>query len=246
MTGCWIGLGANIGDAHAAFEAAWVCLKNHPQIDVVNRSSLYETSPIGTVAGSAFLNAVCGISTDMEPLQLLNLLQSIETSLGRTVGLRWGPRVLDLDLLFVGEQIINEPRLVVPHPAAWYRRFVTVPLMEVAPLLIHPLGSVSLHELYLRLKRRPLRIGLDRRWLLLLEQYQDEVIRLFPEVEFLKTNDFVSGSSVWLQLAESDDLPPASHGIPVANLKGSPGEPIQRVYDFLAAIHDEPTRAGVW
>jgi 2-amino-4-hydroxy-6-hydroxymethyldihydropteridine diphosphokinase len=127
---------------------------------VVAFSCFHETAAVGDQAGSRFLNAAAELETDLAPLELLDRLQAIELELGRARETRWGPRTLDLDLVFYGSQIIESPRLVVPHPAAWYRRFVLDPLTEIAPRFVHPVKLIEVAALRDRLLARPLRVSL--------------------------------------------------------------------------------------
>ena len=252
MTAAWIGLGANLGDARSAFDAALSQLDAHPQISVLARSDLYQTAPVGQLAGNAFLNAVCRVETALAPLELLDVLQSIEKQLGRQRGVQWGPRTLDLDLLFFGEQLIESPRLTVPHPGAWYRRFVLDPLIEIAPDWKHPLFQVSLFELRNCLQARPLQIHLAPHWTALCETSHDQIASLFPGIKLVAENspcltEDRATRSLWLRLLSDDwSATVAAHAkIPsqlIADLTASPGEPLEKVLDFLTALHDEPQR----
>ena len=248
MSDCWIGLGANLGNGRAAFDAAWALLRDHPQIEVRQRSGLYRTAPVGHAAGGEFLNAVCGASTTLAPLEVLDLLQSIESTLGRTREIHWGPRTLDLDLLFFDEQIICEPRLTVPHPAAWYRRFVVDPLVEIAPTLRHPVLNLTVGELRQRLRVRPLSIAFGAPWAALVEQLRPEVASRFPIAQLvsLGTPDTSPVANMRVQLDDNESLGPTWCGAIVADLRASPGDPARRVIDFLTAVFDEPERIGDW
>ena len=248
MSDCWIGLGANLGDARAAFDAAWSLLRDHPQIEIRQRSGLYRTAPVGANAGEAFLNAVCCISTTLAPLELLDVLQSIELTLGRTRELHWGPRTLDLDLLFVDEQVVTEPRLTVPHPAAWYRRFVIDPLAEVAPALRHPVLNLTIAELRQRLQQRPLSIAFGAPWASLVEQLRPEVASRFPNAQLVSLDNPHTRPIVNMRVHMDDTEPlgPDWCGAIAADLRATPGEPARRVIDFLTAVFDEPERIGDW
>jgi 2-amino-4-hydroxy-6-hydroxymethyldihydropteridine diphosphokinase len=116
---------------------------------VVARSSLYETDPVGFREQAAFLNAVVGLESKYEPLQLLHALLAIERELGRNRGhgVLKGPRTLDLDLLLVGEQIVAGEELTLPHPALPDRRFVLAPFAEIAPLVRPPQSAQTIAEL---------------------------------------------------------------------------------------------------
>lgn len=255
MPEVWIGLGANLGNAKSAFDVALSQLDAHPQISVLTRSGLYQTAPVGQVAGNAFLNAVCRVETSLAPLELLDVLQSIEQQLGRRRGIQWGPRTLDLDLLFFGEQLIESPRLTVPHPGAWYRRFVLDPLIEIAPDLKHPLFQVVLSELRDRLQARPLYIRLAPHWTALCETARDQIAAQFPSITLTaddspRTPEDRATRPLRLKL-QSEDWKATAVAVNsnflellTADLTASPGEPLEKVIDFLTALHDEPQRLG--
>lgn len=159
MPRCYISLGGNLGPVAAAFGQALGRLQSDFGCRVIAVSRNHETAPVGDQAGTGFLNAAAELDTALAPLELLDKLQAVERDLGRTRTTHWGPRTLDLDLLFWDSQIINLPRLVVPHPAAWYRRFVLDPLVEIAPLFVHPVKQVDICTLRERLLVRPLHVS---------------------------------------------------------------------------------------
>jgi 2-amino-4-hydroxy-6-hydroxymethyldihydropteridine diphosphokinase len=134
----YIALGSNLGDREEILAAATDRLGRLGH--VVARSSLYETEPVGYQDQPAFLNAVLALETKLEPLPLLQALLSIERELGRdrSQGVPKGPRTLDLDLLLLGDAIVAEEELTLPHQALAKRRFVLAPLAEIAPQLRHP------------------------------------------------------------------------------------------------------------
>jgi 2-amino-4-hydroxy-6-hydroxymethyldihydropteridine diphosphokinase len=147
-------------------------------------SRFYRTAPVGVPSGGPFLNAAIEMETTLDARQLLQELQRIERSLGRKREVRWGPRTLDLDLIFFGEQIIQTDRLQVPHPACWYRRFVLDPLSEIAGEILHPLKRRSVLQLRKRLLRHPLRCILLADLDGAEEELAEDLRRRFPEVEF--------------------------------------------------------------
>jgi 2-amino-4-hydroxy-6-hydroxymethyldihydropteridine diphosphokinase len=157
---CYIALGGNVGDVEQNFRAALTGLAANPEIDVLEVSPTFRTQPVGQWAGSEFLNAAARIDTVLEPLALLDILQSLERATGPRTGPRWGPRGLDLDLIFYGDRTIDESRLQIPHPACWYRRFVLDPLAAIAADFRHPTKDRTIAELQARLLRRPLRLSL--------------------------------------------------------------------------------------
>jgi 2-amino-4-hydroxy-6-hydroxymethyldihydropteridine diphosphokinase len=133
----YIGLGANLGDAKATLGAAFNALEALPESELVGRSSIYRSAPIDS-SGPDYLNAVVRLRTALGAHELLAQLQSIERSHGRERPYRNAPRTLDLDLLLYGEQQIQTPTLMVPHPRAHERAFVLAPLAELAPGLVIP------------------------------------------------------------------------------------------------------------
>ncbi|MEZ6128435.1 MAG: 2-amino-4-hydroxy-6-hydroxymethyldihydropteridine diphosphokinase [Planctomycetaceae bacterium] len=160
MATCGIALGGNIGDTATMFELALSRL-NDSRIHVRRMSSILRSRAMGSDAGDDFLNAAAVVETSLHPVELLQQLHRIETDLGRKRQIRWGPRLIDLDLLLYDQQIIDTDSLVIPHPAMWYRRFVLEPLAQVAPELPHPILNESVRELCTRLDQRPLRIALS-------------------------------------------------------------------------------------
>jgi 2-amino-4-hydroxy-6-hydroxymethyldihydropteridine diphosphokinase len=137
----FVAVGANLGDREATFAAVVRALEREADLLLLGASTVYETDPIGPPGQEAYLNAVLGLRSWLSPLDLLRRLQAIEAALGRDrllEGERWGPRTIDLDLLFYGERCIDLPELSVPHPRAHERAFVLLPLAELAPELVHP------------------------------------------------------------------------------------------------------------
>lgn len=155
-----VSLGGNLGDVRATFRAALGSLRRHPHVEVVRASRVWSTPPVGDDAGASFLNAAAELITSLDPLSLLDLLQSTEHQLGRVRTLHWGPRTLDLDLLAFDDRIIDHPRLKLPHPGCWYRRFVLDPLVEIAGDFVHPGKKATFGHLRERLLVRPLRVGI--------------------------------------------------------------------------------------
>lgn len=159
-TECVIALGGNVGPVERTFETALDRLE-HAGCRLLRRSRDYRSVPMGTEAGSRYTNAVALLATKRSPLELLDLLQEVEHVCGRERTVHWGPRTLDLDLLFYGQQLVRLPQLTVPHPGIWYRRFVLDPLAEIAPDLVHPDNGQSVQQLRSRLQQRPLVIELE-------------------------------------------------------------------------------------
>lgn len=142
----YIALGSNLGDRAGHISAATKALGELPNSSIHACSPWYQSIAIGPGQQPDYINAVVAITTRLEPLPLLAKLHAIEAGRGRTRGLRWGPRSLDLDLLLYGSRVIQHPELTVPHPRLTERNFVIYPLADIAPSLILPNG-VSLKEL---------------------------------------------------------------------------------------------------
>ncbi len=137
----YLGLGSNIGDRRAHLRSAAAGLGHHG-IEVVASSSVYETEPVGLVLDQrSFFNACLRVATSYEPEQLLDACKAVERELGRAAGgPRHGPRVIDVDLLLLGEVEYSSERLTLPHAEVSSRRFVLVPLLELDPELALPGG----------------------------------------------------------------------------------------------------------
>ncbi len=141
----YVGLGSNLGDRGAMLSRALELLGNDADLELVATSTVRETEPVGLREQPPFLNAAAAIETELSARLLLDRLLEIERRLGRVrEGPRFGPRTIDLDLLLLGDQVVDEPGLCVPHPRIAERRFVLEPLHELDPRLEVPgLGSVA-------------------------------------------------------------------------------------------------------
>lgn len=140
MTTGYIGIGSNVGERRAFCRAAVDELRA-AGVNVTATSSLYETEPVGGPPQRSFVNAVARIETSLSARDLLALCQQIEAKVGREASdIRWGPRVLDLDILLFDDEKINDPDLEIPHPRMTTRRFVLVPLLEIDPDAGDPWG----------------------------------------------------------------------------------------------------------
>ncbi len=141
MTISYIGVGSNVGDRASFCREAVASLDAASGVAVQRASSLYETAPLGGPPQRSFVNLVVRIETDLDPRALLEVCQHIEHQLGREPSeIRWGPRVVDLDILLYGDEKLNEPDLEIPHPRIAQRRFVLVPLLEIDPDVSDPWG----------------------------------------------------------------------------------------------------------
>ncbi|MGO3345609.1 MAG: 2-amino-4-hydroxy-6-hydroxymethyldihydropteridine diphosphokinase [Marinomonas sp.] len=146
MNLAYIGLGSNLENPMAQMLSAIEQLSSHPDIVDFRVSALYSSKPVGPQDQPDYVNAVASIQTQLLPIELLDLLQSIEQSHHRIRERHWGPRTLDLDVLLYANETINLPRLTVPHPYMLERGFVIRPLMDLAPeMLLSNGNTVSEH-----------------------------------------------------------------------------------------------------
>lgn len=162
MADALIALGANLGDCRATITGAFRALTKIPQVQLVRRSTLHQTAPIGGPAGQGdFLNAAALVRTSLTAEELLLKLHAVEAEANRTRVVRWQARTLDLDLLLYDQQIISGDDLQVPHPRMSFRRFVLEPATEVAPWLLHPTSGWTLGALlqHLQLAEDVIAIG---------------------------------------------------------------------------------------
>ncbi len=141
----YVGIGSNLHGPARQVELAIAVLDEIRDTHVTARSHLYRSSPLGGIEQPDFVNAVVSLLTLLEPMDLLEEMQTIESARGRErTDQRWGPRVIDLDLLVFADLVIEEPNLQLPHPGIGERNFVLLPLRELAPDLVIPgLGCVS-------------------------------------------------------------------------------------------------------
>jgi 2-amino-4-hydroxy-6-hydroxymethyldihydropteridine diphosphokinase len=149
-----IAVGANQGDRRAQCDAAVARLAEHPEISVSAVSDWMETAPVGPVPQGDFINGAVALMTTLSAEALLSFCLCIEADMGRVRDLRWGPRVIDLDLLLYGDHVIHSDGLIVPHPEMCDRSFVMVPLAQVAPDQIHPVAGKTVAGLAADLARR--------------------------------------------------------------------------------------------
>jgi 2-amino-4-hydroxy-6-hydroxymethyldihydropteridine diphosphokinase len=147
----YIGLGSNLGNRLENIRKAIELMKEQG-IEIVKESSIYETEPMGYKEQGWFLNSVVKGKTELSPKTLWKRLEKIEKLMGREREIKWGPRIIDLDILFYGDKILNGKELQIPHSELHKRRFVLVPLEEIAPELVHPIFKKTVSELLRDLK----------------------------------------------------------------------------------------------
>jgi len=145
MPSLYLALGTNLGDRFANLQAAIAALP--PAVRVLDQSPVYETPPWGLTDQPAFLNMVLKGETYLDPLPLLAYLKHLETQLGRLPSVRWGPRLIDIDILLYDVLVLDTPELIIPHPHLHERAFVLVPLADLEPGLVHPVLGKSVRQL---------------------------------------------------------------------------------------------------
>ena len=150
MIRAYIGLGANLGDPTQQLQHALSLLDAEPGITISAVSPVYRSAPLGPPGQPDYLNAAAAVDTGLQPLELLDVLQQVEQTLGRERGERWGPRIIDLDLLLYNSELIDDPRLSVPHPELARRNFVLQPLIDLCGAEFRLPGGAELGTLLTR------------------------------------------------------------------------------------------------
>lgn len=146
MPRAYLSIGSNIGDRINYINKAIEKLKQN-NIKIIKSSNIIETEPYGYKEQGKFLNMAVEIDSDLNPFELMKLILKIESELGRIRTVRWGSRVIDIDIIFYDSLIINEPDLKIPHPDMQNRFFVLKPLQEIAPDFVHPVLKKTITEL---------------------------------------------------------------------------------------------------
>ena len=148
MKTAYIGIGSNMADPHSNCLEAIKRIGSIEGCSITSVSALYLTEPVCVKAQEWYINGAAGISTGLSPLGLIRKLLDIEEDMGRVRTMKWGPRIIDLDILLFGQDIINDKILTVPHPMMHLRRFVMAPVADLAPDLMHPVLGKTMLELY--------------------------------------------------------------------------------------------------
>lgn len=248
MTRAWVALGGNVGDVLESFLSASRLLAEHPELQFVQASGIYRSAPVGSAAGSAYLNAATCWETSLPPLTLLALLQQTELALGRSRDVHWGPRTLDLDLVQLGDTLVQESRLTIPHPAAWYRRFVLDPICEFAGAELHPLHHTGWKELRRRLLQRPLKVaicgGTAESRTAIVETLGPEFRS--AELRATETAAETSAASLRIWLGLTPGVPQSR--LPLLAIDGSRwgSRALEETRYVLAAALDQPVRISDW
>jgi 2-amino-4-hydroxy-6-hydroxymethyldihydropteridine diphosphokinase len=152
----FLAIGANLGDRAANLQQALAALA--PHVTVLACSPIYETDPWGYTEQPAFLNQVVQAQTSLSPRELLHHIKDIETRLGRAPSIRYGPRLIDIDILFYGDTVLDSPPLTIPHPRLHERAFVLIPLADLAPQWVHPVFGQRIATLLENLNRTGVRL----------------------------------------------------------------------------------------
>ncbi len=148
----WLSLGSNLGERDANLRTALHMLEALPETLLEKTSSIIETKPWGYTRQPQFLNCAARIETTLTPDDLLKACQDIERRIGRERNIRWGPRTIDIDIVFYGDRVIQQEHLKIPHIHAHERRFVLEPLVEIDPDLVHPILNMTVSQLFERLE----------------------------------------------------------------------------------------------
>lgn len=153
MATVWVGVGTNLGDRDRNIESARKLIQDQRGVIFHKAASIYTTEPVGGPPQDPYLNTVWEIETKLSPHELLSILLSIETTLGRKRSIKNAPRIIDLDILLYSDFIINDPNLTVPHPRLHERWFALKPLADLAPDFIHPKLGKRISELLKQIEK---------------------------------------------------------------------------------------------
>lgn len=236
MSQAVIAIGGNHESTQAAIGRALRTLGDRADTEVTATSSLYRSEPMGARAGEPFLNGVCVIETELPPIGLLDVLQQIEAEQGRVRDIHWGPRTLDLDIVFYDDEVIASDRLTIPHPHCWYRRFVLAPLAEIRPNWRHPQLNVTVEQLFLRLTVDPLSVAYAGN----VDSFRlNEIQAAFPDVRFDRQSAPLAPPASGIGLAFDMPLPLPSFWLRVESAANE-----EFVTDVLTAARGLSTMAA--
>ena len=143
----FLSLGSNIGKRENNILQAIILLREISEIEIITGSSLYETEPLGFKEQEHFLNIVLKLNTRLSPFALIRKIENIEDKMGKTIKRRWGPRIIDIDILYYDNKIVKEKKLTIPHPRIHERIFVLIPMMEIAGDFLCPLTSLKITDI---------------------------------------------------------------------------------------------------
>lgn len=159
---CYLSIGSNKDDKFSYLQRAVNLIEEDENIRLLNVSSVYETLPFGKINQDNFYNAAIEILTLLNPFQLLQRLKEIEAEVGRTENEKWGPREIDLDIIFYDDVVLNEPEFELPHPGIYERDFFLIPLMELNDKILDPKTGKSLTDFLNRLQSKYIISKLDK------------------------------------------------------------------------------------
>ncbi|MBU0580834.1 MAG: 2-amino-4-hydroxy-6-hydroxymethyldihydropteridine diphosphokinase [Candidatus Margulisbacteria bacterium] len=149
----YLGLGSNLGERKNNILKAIELLAKKPKIEIIQKASLIETQPEGNINQNDFINTVLEIETSFSAQELLQFILKVEKEMGRTRQEKWGPRIIDIDIIFYHDQVINEKDLIIPHPHLAQRYFILKSLVELCPNFKHPLLKKTMLKLFNNLKK---------------------------------------------------------------------------------------------
>ena len=152
MTKVYIGLGSNLGNREENLVSAISRIDAYDELCIISKSGFHETKPVGGPPQPDYVNCVIELETEIEPQTLLGMFKKIEIELGRKSGVRWGPRIIDLDILLYGDRVVNDHNLKIPHERMHERIFVLEPLCEISPDITHPVLRKNISELLKELR----------------------------------------------------------------------------------------------
>ena len=150
----FLGLGSNIGELEKNLEKSIRYISEIGEVSIEKSSSYYKTKPWGDVEQDDFLNMMISVKTDHQPDIFLNILQEIEQKMGKKVLRKWGPRIIDIDIVFCDDLVIESENLKIPHPHSHERDFVLLPMLEIAPDFFHPTQKKKIKDLYEQLRTK--------------------------------------------------------------------------------------------